>query len=92
MAIVSFASSSISGVVDSLPEVKTGGSCPLQNPHRRRMEQQPTDHQRRGDLLRNRSGDVRIAQSASDAQFEAWNKAQPSGRSGGWQHHDQNSR
>ena len=78
MATVSFSASNISGVVDRLPGAKTGGSVILSKTLTSGGwsdgEQTISD-----DAIYSASapGDVRIAQSATDAQFEAWNAAQP---------------
>lgn len=78
MATVSFSASNISGVVDRLPGAKTGGSVILSKTLT--AAGWSSNQQTISDAAiysASAPGDVRIAQSATDAQFEAWNAAQP---------------
>lgn len=76
MATVSFSASNISGVVDRLPGASGSVilSKTLTSGGWSDGEQTISD-----DAIYSATapGDVRIAQSATDAQFEAWNAAQP---------------
>ena len=78
MATVSFSASNISGVVDRLPGAKTGGSVILSKTLA--AAGWSSNQQAISDAAiysATAPGDVRIAQNATDAQFEAWNKAMP---------------
>ena len=77
MAVVSFSASNISGVVAKLPALHVGSYLIFKTLTAAGWSSNQQVINAVEIYSASAPGDVRIAQSASDAQFEAWNKAQP---------------